>query len=115
MATITQTQTIYIKQGATYSQTFTVKDDAGDAVDLTDYTVSAQLSKGYASTNDRVSFTATITSASTGVITLSLPFATTETLDAPARYVYDIEITYTDSTVTRVFEGIADISPGVTS
>jgi len=36
-------------------------------------------------------------------------------LDAPSRYVYDVEVTRTsDSVVTRVIEGIITIRPNVT-
>ena len=60
--------------------------------------------------------TAIVTSASTGVITLSLTADETNALDAPARYVYDVEILRTsDSTITRVIEGIITVSPSVTT
>ena len=39
----------------------------------------------------------------------------TNALDAPARYVYDVEILKTaDSTITRVYEGVITVSPSVT-
>jgi len=115
MAIVTQTQTIYIKQGATYSKTFIVKDTDGNAQDLSSYSVNAVLAKGYSSNNTRTEINSSITSASTGVITLSLQADTTAGLDAPARYVYDIRVTASDSTVSRAFEGIAEVSPGVGS
>ena len=113
MAIVTQAKNIYIKQGSSFSETFIVKDSDGNAQDLTSYTANAVLAQGYSSNYTRTEFTTTITSASTGVITLSLSADTTTGLDAPARYIFDIRITYTDSTVTRVFEGIADVTPGV--
>ena len=86
------------------------------AFDLTGYTASAKLSQGYASTRTRTSFTTSIASdATTGIITLSLTPNQTNALEAPARYVYDVEILKTsDSSITRVIEGIITISPNVT-
>jgi len=60
--------------------------------------------------------TTVISDPTTGVITLSLTADQTSALEAPARYVYDVEITNTsDSTVTRVIEGIITTSPNVTT
>ena len=40
---------IVIDQGADFSSTITVTDDAGDAVDLTGYTASGQIRQHYTS------------------------------------------------------------------
>ena len=106
-----------IDQGASFSSDVTVTDTNGDAFNLTGYTAAAKMAKGYASTRTRTSITTSIASdPTTGVITLSLTADQTNALDAPARYVYDIEILRTsDSTVTRVIEGIITISPSVTN
>ena len=108
---------LQIDRGATFSSDVTVSDTDGTAFDLTGYTAAAKMAKGYASTQTRVTITATINNdPTTGVITLSLTADQTKALDAPARYVYDVEITKTsDSTVTRVIEGLITISPDVTT
>jgi hypothetical protein len=108
---------LQIDQGATFSTDVTVSDTNGDAFDLTGYTASAKMAKGYASTRTRVVFTTTINSdPTTGIITLSLTADQTDALEAPARYVYDIEILKTsDSTITRVIEGIITVKPSVTT
>ena len=105
-----------IDQGATFTSDVTVTNSNGDAFDLTGYTASAKMAKGYASTRTRTSITTTINSdPTTGIIQLSLTADQTNALDAPARYVYDVEITQTsDSTITRVIEGIITVSPSVT-
>ena len=102
-----------IDQGATFSSDVTVTDSAGDAFDLTNYTIAAKMAKGYSSANTRTSLTTAVDTPTNGVITLSLTADQTADLDAPARYVYDVEITSTDSTVTRVIEGIITVNPGV--
>ena len=108
---------LQIDKGATFSSDVTVTDTDGTAFDLTGYTAAAKMALGYASTRTRVTLTKQINSdPTTGTITISLTADQTKTLEAPARYVYDVEITKTsDSTVTRVIEGIITVSPDVTT
>ena len=111
------TANLRIDKGATFSSDITVTGSDGNAFDLTGYTASAKLAQGYTSTRTRMSFTTTISADATkGVVTLKLTADQTNTLEAPARYVYDVEILKTsDSTVTRVIEGIITVSPSVTT
>ena len=111
------TANLRIEQGATFNSDVTVKDTNGSAFDLTGYTAAAKMALGYASTRTRTTISTAIASdATTGVITISLTADQTSALDAPARYVYDVEITKTsDSTVTRVIEGIITVSHNVTT
>ena len=102
-----------IDQGATFSSDVTVKDAQDNAFNLTGYTASAKLAKGFASTRTRTNMTTSIaTDATTGVVTLSLTATETSALDAE-RYVYDLEIT-SGAAVTRVIEGIITVRPQVT-
>lgn len=111
------TANLRIDQGASFSTDVTVTNTDGTAFNLTGYTASAKMALGYTSTRTRTTFTTAIASdATTGVITLSLSADQTNQLDAPARYVYDVEILKTsDSTITRVIEGIITVSPSVTT
>lgn len=105
-----------IDQGATFSSAVTVKGSDGEAFNLTGHTVEAKMALGYGSTRTRTTITSTVSNATGGVITLSLTPTQTAALDAPARYVYDVEITLTaDGTVTRVIEGIITVRPNVTT
>ena len=108
---------LQIDQGATFSTDVTVSDTDGTAFNLTGYTAAAKMALGYSSTRTRTSLTASIASdPTTGIITLSLTADQTDSLEAPARYVYDVEITKTsDSTVTRVIDGIITVNPSVTN
>lgn len=104
---------IVIDQGADFSTTVTVTDDAGAAVDLTGYTASGQIRKHYTS-NTAYDFTTSFgTPRSTGTITIALSRAVTATIEA-GRYVYDVEITSAANTRSRLVEGIATITPEVT-
>tara|TARA_B100000003_G_scaffold167086_1_gene153580 strand:+ start:376 stop:723 length:348 start_codon:yes stop_codon:yes gene_type:complete len=108
---------LIIDQGANFSSDITVKDANGNAFDLTGYTTEAKMAKGYASTRTRTTITSAVASdATTGVVSLSLTSTQTAALDAPERYVYDVEITQTSTgTVTRVIEGIITTRPNVTT
>mgnify|MGYP001471124388 FL=1 len=108
---------LIIDQGANFSSDITVKDANGNAFDLTGYTTEAKMAKGYASTRTRTTITSAVASdATTGVVSLSLTATQTAALDAPERYVYDVEITQTSTgTVTRVIEGIISTRPNVTT
>jgi|TARA_B100001778_G_C18509611_1_gene593547 hypothetical protein len=108
---------LIIDQGANFSSDITVKDANGNAFDLTGYTTEAKMAKGYASTRTRTTITSAVASdATTGVVSLTLTATQTAALDAPERYVYDVEITQTSTgTVTRVIEGIISTRPNVTT
>ena len=90
---------LVIDQGTSFSATITVTD-AGDAVfNLTGYTVAAQMRKNYAS-----STATTFVTSHTGIfgqITITLNSTNTATLE-PGRYLYDVEITSSGGTITRV-------------
>jgi hypothetical protein len=103
-----------IDQGTTFSSAVTVRGNDGNPLDLTDYTASAKMALGYASTRTRTTITTTFDAdRTTGVITLSLTATQTAALDAPARYVYDLDITASDSTVTKIIEGLITVKPNV--
>jgi hypothetical protein len=110
------TANLFIEQGATFTSDVTIKDSVGEPFDLTGYSASAKMALGYASTRTRVTINTSIYSdPTTGIITLSLTPTETSNLEAPARYVYDVEILKTsDNSVVRVIQGIITVSPNVT-
>ena len=102
-----------IDQGATFSKQITVYETDGTTVqNLTGYTVAAQLRKNYTSTA-YTTINATNNAPTSGVIVMSLTAAQTAALKA-GRYVYDLQITAADGTVSRTIEGIITIKPEVT-
>ena len=108
------TANLVIEQGTSFSSGITVKGSDGNPFDLTGYTATANMAKGYASTNTRQALTVEFnTDRTTGVVNLSLTAAQTTALDAPARYVYDCDITASGWTVTRVIEGLITVKPNV--
>ena len=102
-----------IDQGATFSKQITVYETDGTTIqNLTGYTVSSQLRKNYTSTA-YTTINATNNAPTSGVIVMSLTAVQTAALKA-GRYVYDLQITAADGTVSRTIEGIITIKPEVT-
>ena len=103
---------IFIDQGATFTTTVTVTDSSGSAVNLSGYSVAAQIRKTFLSAS-ATAFTASISNASSGEITISLSSTQTAALEA-GRFVYDVVITASGGTKTRVVEGQVTVNPSVT-
>jgi len=107
-------QNIIINSDADYLKQFTAKDDTGTVIDLTGYTVAAQLRKTYASSAS-TTFAPVIVSATLGTFTLALTDVQTATGTLErGRHVYDVTITDGSGDITRIQEGIATVSPSVT-
>ena len=103
-----------IDQGTTFSSTVTVKDSTGSPLDLTGYTATANMALGYASTRTRTALTIAFASDRTsGDVTMSLTATQTAALEAPARYVFDMDISDSSGTVTKVIEGLMTVRPNV--
>ena len=104
---------LQIDQGSTFSKQITVYQTDGVTIqNLTGYTIASQVRKNYTSTNF-VTINATNNDPTNGVIVMSL--AATDTAGMKAgRYVYDLQITAADGTVSRTIEGIITIKPEVT-
>jgi hypothetical protein len=105
---------INIDQGSDFLATFPpVTDNSGNSVDLTGYTAVCQIRRSYA-TVYAVQLNIDDSEFSDGIITITLPNAETAGL-TPTRYVYDVTITDPQGIVTKVFDGIANVNPGVSS
>ena len=103
-----------IDQGTTFSKQITVYETDGSTIqNLTGYTAASQIRKNYTSTAYTTILATIQTPATNGVIVMSLTAVQTAALKS-GRYVYDLQITAADTTVTRVLEGIITIKPEVT-
>ena len=107
-----------IDQGAdiTIELNLVDKDDA--VKNLTGYSLAAKLKKNYNSTaEETTSFTTNIANAAKGIASLSLNNTQTNALKA-GRYVYDVELSFQDSSgntiIERILEGRIQVSPSVT-
>lgn len=104
-----------VEKGTDFSKVFTLKDEYGDPINLTSYSVSAFYSHSYVSLTI-YNFTSQIIDPLNGQIKISLTAQQTSLLKLP-RYVYDIIITSPiefGGIKTRVYEGVMVVSPGVT-
>lgn len=109
MATYTE---LIIEQYSDFSKTINVRDSQGDYLNLSGYYANSQIRKSYHSTT-YTTMNAYISNVSTGEITLTLTAANTANLD-PGRQQFDVIITSTSNSITRIIEGPAIVTPGIT-
>ena len=114
-----QYEELTIDKGSDTTIKLELEDTNGNAKNLTNYSVAAKLKKTYNTRDsDATSFTTAIMSPATGgIVNLSLTNTQTDALSS-GRYVYDVEISYVDSSaatvIERILEGTIDVTPSVT-
>lgn len=101
-----------IDQGSDFVAEFELENDDSTPMNLVGFSVYSQFRKSYSATTG-YSFTAQITNAVQGKLTLSLPGAASSNIK-PGRYLYDIEVVSQSGVKTRVVEGILTINPEIT-
>ena len=104
---------IVVDQGSDFSTTITVRDNAGAVLNLTNYIGAAQIRKHYTSTTATSMNVVFETPRENGQISLKLTRAQTAGL-SDGRYVYDVEVTDSANTRSRLVEGIVTVTPQVT-
>ena len=102
---------IYIDQGADFTTVISLTDSNNDALNLTGYSAIAQIRKTYGSTTIAATFGTALTTT-TGQLTLTLTDVITAAMTS-GRYVYDVLLTDGSGDKTRVLEGQAILTPGV--
>ena len=108
------TYNISIEQGSTWSLRLSIDSSVGVDKDLTGFTLASKIGKSYYDPAPVTMATAYV-SQNQGIFTISLTAAQTAALDAAHEYVYDVEITDVSGVVTRMIQGRATVSPGITS
>jgi len=101
-----------IPQGADFSETFVSTESDGSLSNLSGYTGAAKLKKHSASTTS-TSFSVTITSG-TGEVGIAMTSGVTVGL-TPGRYYYDVKLSSPFGNVSRLVEGMAIVTAGVTT
>ena len=104
---------ITVEQGATFERNITIKDSANVAINISGSTFQGQIRKRHQSATKEADFDFTITNASGGIVQATITAANTGNME-PGDFVYDIEWTQSDATVTRLLEGTATVTPQVT-
>ena len=114
-----QFEEITIDQGADVTIELELVDANGSKKNLANHSLAGKIKKSYSdSSGEATAFTTTIeTPAADGVATLSLTNTQTDALKA-GRYVYDVELSYQDSSsatiIERILEGQITVTPSVT-
>ena len=106
------TYNFIMEQGATFTRQLTVKENTS-ALNLTGYSVASLMRSTHDSSTVVGTFTCTISNASGGIISMSMTPAVTGAVEEGI-YVYDLEITSSSGTVTRLLEGQITATPEVT-
>jgi hypothetical protein len=104
---------IVVNAGGDFSQTFNLENVTNSPLNLTGYTGSALMKKHPASLRTTASFVVSFPNRIFGQVALSLGSSITSTLK-PGRYCYDILLN-DGSTKTRVVEGSAIVTAGITT
>ena len=107
-----------IDRGSDVSIKLELTDPGGGFKNLNDHSLKARIKKNYAdSAGEATAFTVVNTNAAQGITTLSLTNAQTAALRT-GRHVYDIELSFNDSSgntiVERILEGRIQVTPQVT-
>lgn len=103
-----------IDQGSDFDLTlFIIDDSINQKANLSGYTVRSRLKKNYAA-NTYASFTTTVINGVEGIINISINAHSTSAMKA-GRYLFDVEVEDRTGRVTRILEGIATITPEVTT
>ncbi len=107
-----------IDQGSDIAIQLDLVDQNNNKKDLTNFSAAAKMKRTFNSdSSDTTTFSAAITDATDGTLTLSLTNAQTSALKV-GTYVYDVEISFQDSAsntiIERVLEGKIRVHPNVT-
>lgn len=103
---------IVIPQGADFSETFTSTESDGSASNLSGYSGVAKIKKHPDATSSQ-SFSVSITGA-TGEVSIAMTSGKTVSLN-PGRHYYDIYLTSGSGAVSRMVEGMAFVTAGIST
>ena len=103
---------ITIPQGADFTETFLSKESNGSASNLSGYSGVAKIKKHYGAETSK-SFNVTITGL-TGEVAIAMTSGVTVTLE-PGRYYYDVKLTSSGGAVSRLVEGMAFVTAGIST
>ena len=104
---------LIVDQGSTFSTILTLTDDTTNLpINVSGYSINANIKKSYYSANNTAVFTSIINDAANGNVSISLSADTSVNIK-PGRYGYDVKTKSTGNVVTRIIEGILTVTPRV--
>ena len=101
-----------VEQGATFTRVLTLKEN-DSVMNLTGYSAASQMRATADTSTVAGTFTATVSNASAGEITLSMTATQTGNIEEGI-YVYDTEITSGAGSITRILQGKVTVTANVT-
>tara|TARA_B100000282_G_scaffold251277_1_gene195754 strand:- start:2541 stop:2909 length:369 start_codon:yes stop_codon:yes gene_type:complete len=113
---------LIINQGTDVAIEIHCEDENGNKKNLANYSASAMMKRSYNDSDgdpNSLSFNSVVASPpADGIVTISLTNTQTDTLLTRGRYVYDVELSFVDSSsntiIERILEGNIEVSPSVT-
>ena len=105
---------IVIDVGANFDQSFNLETTANAPMNLTGFSGAAKLKKSAQSSTTAATFTVSFPDPTSGQLKISLTSTQTSGLK-PGRYAYDVLLTDSSAIKTRVIEGSAIVTAGVTT
>ncbi len=105
---------VVIDAGADFNQTFNLEDSSNAPLNLTGYTGFSKMKKHPRSLGVTATFSVSFPDRSAGQVKISLASSTTAGLK-PGRYCYDVLVSSASSIKTRIVEGSAIVTAGVTT
>ena len=113
---------LIFNQGTDIAVEIHCEDENGNNKNLANYSASAMMKRSYNDSDgdpNSLSFNSVVASPPTdGIVTISLTNTQTDTLLTRGRYVYDVELSFVDSSsntiIERILEGNIEVSPSVT-
>lgn len=103
---------IVIAQGVDFSEMFNSTETDGTASNLSGYTGASSLRK-YPESPTKKDFSVSIT-GSTGEVSIAMTAGVTSTLK-PGRHYYDVVLTSSSGAKSRMVEGMAMVTAGITT
>jgi hypothetical protein len=107
------TYNLSIEQGSSWELLLAVDATAGTDLNLDGYSFASKLAKSHYD-DYPIDMTVTLVNSAQGKFKLSLTSIQTSELDPSFEYIYDVNITSSTGLVTRLIQGRATISAGVT-
>ena len=105
---------IVIDVGADFNQTFNLEGSNNAPLDLTGYTGVSRMKKHAASLNTTATFAVSFPNRAQGQVKIALSNTVTKALK-PGRYGYDLLLKDGSNLITRVVEGSAIVTAGITT
>ncbi len=106
---------LIIDQGSDFDLTLNIVDDAtNNKANLSGYIIRSSIKRSYYSANTYASFTSSIINGEEGIINISMNAHSTSNIK-DGRYLFDVEAVDQAGRVTRLLEGIATVTPEVTT